>query len=355
MLSLRGNLMRSLTLSLPQASQGFASAWKRLLRLSVLAIYGIAAVGKLLDLSGFERSIASAVPWLPVSLLLGVALGLIVVELLIAASMLSERWLRLGAIIGTGLAGAFTVFTGYKLLTGFLEPCDCFGIFLSLPPAVMMLIDVALFTACAMLSQSAQMKLSSVPDVEAAKSGSIVLPLLICGLMASWILFWHVLPNEPVLYRNLGGVMQKLHPARFDTDPITAEMRRNDPHISKLMAVPPVTGIKPGKPILIAIMSNCTRCSLGGLNGAEYVTRKYGLMEIYVSSDSSGTMARILGQMGSLAHPISDPTGKWQTNYNATWRPRCYLLSADRRLVWKQDGIRLNTDELEHSVQEAIR
>lgn len=346
--------MRSLTLSLPQAPEGLISAWERLLRLFVFAVFGAAAVGKLFDISGFERSIASAAPWLPLSLLLGVALVLIVVELLIAASMLSKRWLRLGAVVGVGLAGVFTVFTGFKLLTGLSEPCDCFGVFLSLPPTAVIFIDVALFTACAMLSKSTQTKLSSTQGVEAIKAGSILLPLLICGLMVSWIVFWHVLPNEPVLYRNLGAVMQKLHPAHFETDPITADMRRNDPHISRLMAVPTVAGLKPGKPIIIAIMSNCTRCSLGGLNGAEYVTRKYGLIEIYVSSDSSGTMAHILGQMGSLAHPVSDPTGKWRMDYNATWQPRCYLLNANRRLVWKQDGIRLNADELEKSVQEAL-
>lgn len=86
--------MRSLTLSLPQAPEGLILAWERLLRLFVVAVFGAAAVGKLFDISGFERSIASAAPWLPLSLLLGVALVLIVVELLITASMLSERWLR---------------------------------------------------------------------------------------------------------------------------------------------------------------------------------------------------------------------------------------------------------------------
>ncbi len=96
--------------------------WGRLLRLYVLAVYGVAAIGKLFDLSGFERSIASAASWLPTSLLLSIALLLITIELLVAAAMLSERWLRPGAAVGMWLAGAFTVFTGFKLLTGFLEP-----------------------------------------------------------------------------------------------------------------------------------------------------------------------------------------------------------------------------------------
>lgn len=329
--------------------------WSRLLRLYVLAVYGVAAIGKFFDLSGFERSIASAASWLPTSLLLSIALLLITIELLVAAAMLSDRWLRPGAAVGMWLAGAFTVFTGFKLLTGFLEPCDCFGVFLSLPPVVMILIDVVLFTACALLSQVARTKLLPVPKVEAANSDSMSLPLLICGLMASWMIFWHVLPNEPVLYRNFEQVVQKLHPFSLATDPITADMRKNDPPISKLLDLPPVAIPKPSKPILIAIMSGCTRCSLGGLNGAEYVTRKYGLTEIYVSSDPSGTMGRILNQLGSLAHPVSDPTGKWGTYYNATWQPRCYVLDANRRLIWKQDTLRLDTDSLENSVREAIQ
>jgi len=329
--------------------------WGRLLRLYVLAVYGVAAIGKLFDLSGFERSIASAASWLPTSLLLSIALLLITIELLVAAAMLSERWLRPGAAVGMWLAGAFTVFTGFKLLTGFLEPCDCFGVFLSLPPVAMMLVDVALFTACALLSQAARTKLRPVPNVEATNSGSMSLPLLICGLMASWMIFWRVLPNEPVLYRDFGRVMQKLHPLSLATDPITADMRKNDPPISKLLDIPPVALPKPGKPILVAIMSGCTRCSLGGLSGAEYVTRKYGLTEIYVSSASSGTMGRILNQLGSLAHPVSDPAGKWGVYYNATWQPRCYLLNAHRRLIWKQDTLRLDTDSLENSVRKATQ
>jgi uncharacterized membrane protein YphA (DoxX/SURF4 family)/peroxiredoxin len=117
------------------------------LRSAAAAVFLFAAVGKLLDFAGLLRSI-TRLGWVPDAFIPTTAALLVVAELTAGLLLLSGRGTRLGAFIGGAMAAAFTAVTARLMLQGVGQGCDCFGLFIKLPPWTMLGVDLGLFLAC---------------------------------------------------------------------------------------------------------------------------------------------------------------------------------------------------------------
>lgn len=94
-------------------------------RLLVAAVFGWAALAKLLDLPGTRRAVASF--GVPDRWVRSVALALPVVELLVAVSILLPWTAVVAGMVAFGLLGVFSVVVARLLMLGRRPACPCFG------------------------------------------------------------------------------------------------------------------------------------------------------------------------------------------------------------------------------------
>lgn len=120
------------------------------LRCVVASIFLVAAVGKVFDYEGLVQGVLQ-LGWLPEQWNKSVAALLLVMEFVVGLLLLSERGVRWGAITGGGMATCFIAVTSTLVARGTSSGCPCLGIFLKLPPSVMLGVDILLLSACLVL------------------------------------------------------------------------------------------------------------------------------------------------------------------------------------------------------------
>jgi uncharacterized membrane protein YkgB len=86
--------------------------------------------------------------WLDNAAIEPVADLLLAAELTTGVLLIANREIRLAGILGATMSVVFLIVTCVKLLEGATEGCDCFGVFLSLTPPMMLLVDTVLLSAC---------------------------------------------------------------------------------------------------------------------------------------------------------------------------------------------------------------
>ena len=322
-----------------------------LLRVFIGGVLLFAAVGKLIDLSGFQRSLA-ANDWISTTLLLPAALFLIFAELMACVLLCHSRTLSSGIALSSVLSLTFTFYTAAKILIGVSADCACFGVFLKLPPWVMLATDLALCSACVALLR---MRASAEADVNRTTDASehssrLRLPWLIGLLLLCTIGFLRALPYDPLLRFQLSTLLN-LSKAEKLYDPVTPAMRKNDPGLFSQLPLPPLKGISPARPTFVVVLSNCSLCSLGGMSPAVELGQKYNSNVLLISPNPLPQMQTFAQEHRLHAQLFSDPGGRFQATYNANWRPGTYLLDATRRLLWKQNGMRPDFQEMQHAIQ----
>jgi peroxiredoxin len=133
------------------------------LRGVVAAVFLIASAGKLLDFAGLTRSV-SRLGWVPADFVALAAALLLAAELSAAMLLMSGRGLQAGALLGGVLAAGFMAVTVRLIARGVSSGCDCFGLFIKLPPTLMLAVDLTLFLACvALLALCAAMRPADSP------------------------------------------------------------------------------------------------------------------------------------------------------------------------------------------------
>lgn len=95
-------------------------------RLALAAVLLIAGILKVLDPAGFADGLVSF-QLVPSPLIVPLALGVPLFEILTGAALLGGRFRSAGALAATGLAAAFTVFYATAWLRGLDVSCSCFG------------------------------------------------------------------------------------------------------------------------------------------------------------------------------------------------------------------------------------
>ena len=123
---------------------------ERFAQIAVGSVFLLAVIGKLLDFSSLQSGIAS-LDWLPNRLALPAADLLLCAEATTAYCLLSGNARSSGARLGLILSARFFATTTVKMLQGTSTFCHCFGLFLSLPPQLTLLIDTLLALACGFL------------------------------------------------------------------------------------------------------------------------------------------------------------------------------------------------------------
>jgi uncharacterized membrane protein YphA (DoxX/SURF4 family)/thiol-disulfide isomerase/thioredoxin len=94
-------------------------------RLLLTAVFLVAAVGKLRDLPGFCRTLVAF--GAPTTLARGLAVPVVLAELVTAALLVTAPFARLGAALGLILLAAFTTAIAANLGRGRTPDCRCFG------------------------------------------------------------------------------------------------------------------------------------------------------------------------------------------------------------------------------------
>lgn len=95
-------------------------------RVALAAVFLAAGILKLRDPSGFADGIAGF-QLVPVSLIIPLALGVPLFEILTGVGLLGRRFRSAGALAAAGLAAAFTVLYAAAWLRGLDVSCSCFG------------------------------------------------------------------------------------------------------------------------------------------------------------------------------------------------------------------------------------
>lgn len=103
------------------------------MRLLIAALLLATAAGKLLDLSGFAAVLATYRA-LPEESLLPLAVLIPLLEVALAAWLLTGRRLRSAALASAAMHAAYGTWAGVTLARGIAVPnCGCFGVFLARP------------------------------------------------------------------------------------------------------------------------------------------------------------------------------------------------------------------------------
>ena len=113
---------------------------------------------------------------------------------------------------------------------------------------------------------------------------------------------------------------------------ITPEMRQNDPPMQSRMALPPLSGLDVSKLTFVVILSGCSLCSLGGIVPAEQLGRQFRTNVVLISPNPLDKMQTFAHDNQLSALLYSDAKQRYTKIYNATWRPRIYLLNRTKKL-----------------------
>ncbi len=123
-------------------------ALSSVLRVGLAAVFVYAGVSKLLDLPGFEKSIADYGILLP-GTEMAAAVVLVVLEILVGIGVLLGVRAAVGCMVGMLLM--FIGVLSYGLWLGLDIECGCFGLGESHKPSTALMIDIGLLCCCALL------------------------------------------------------------------------------------------------------------------------------------------------------------------------------------------------------------
>lgn len=128
-------------------------------RFALAAVLLTAGGVKVLDPVGFADGLAGF-RLVPGPLIVPLALGVPLFEILTGVALLGGRFRSAGALAATGLAAAFTVFYAAAWLRGLDVSCSCFGSieFLRVTPAGGLLRAVLLFAVAAWVTRQEHLR-----------------------------------------------------------------------------------------------------------------------------------------------------------------------------------------------------
>lgn len=66
-------------------------------------------------------------------------------------------------------------------------------------------------------------------------------------------------------------------------------------------------------------------------------------------------MREYVKQHHLVATAVSDPSLRFQKKYNAQWQPRSFLFASTGRLLWKQNGMRVDASALDQAILQATK
>lgn len=324
------------------------------LRLMVAGILLIAAVSKLAALNSFLQSMVST--GLPSDFIFPVAVTLIGLEIIVAALLCNHRTAHQGALIGVVLFAAFTIYTGSRVMAGAPDDCACFGVFLKLPPPVILVVDFLLCASCVVIFRresfyGASQDINLIAQARGNSNfSSIRLPALFCVLLLCGIIFASVLPQDPILQEALTRPFRSIL-GITSPNPIAEAIRKNDPPLMSFVPVVTAPGIDMVKPTLVVMSGDCSLCALSTLVPLEQIrSRQRGVNFIMVSSTGLNAM-REFSKRYHLNFPLlHDERSRLKAAFNAQWSPRVYLVSPSGKLLWKQDAVRVSAQEVEQAI-----
>lgn len=240
------------------------------LKAVVTLVFAVAIIGKLLDFPAFLRSV-SAIDALPYAFVALFAILLLLAESAAAVLVWHLCTQKFAALGSAFLAAAFAIYSAINLTLGYSTECACFGVFLTLPLWATLIIDYVLLALSIIL-----FVLLSRPAAEEESIGTNAfslapvaasvprLPLLIGVMLVCAMGFLSLLPNDPILHSQ---IVSFFNPNRLAAtyDPITPELRQNDPLLGTRLPLPINPTENNTKPVLVVMMSSCSICALGGL------------------------------------------------------------------------------------------
>jgi peroxiredoxin len=192
-------------------------------------------------------------------------------------------------------------------------------------------------------------------DATGVVVSGLIRPALVALLLAGSILFFQVLPQDPVLHEKLtrpfrGGLSQQ-EEERKQLDQAIAKVRANDPPLGSILplpqARPDAAGLKgTGKSlprgaspraILVLMIDDCSSCALSHLASTAAFARLYpDVAVVTVSPSDANVLEKFRREHQLRMAMVSDPKGRLSQHYNAAFKPRAYLLTATGTLLWCQ-------------------
>jgi hypothetical protein len=134
---------------------------------------------------------------------------------------------------------------------------------------------------------------------------------------------------------------------------LLAQLREKDPPLGSMLplldgstaTVAPVerrtlaTARADQRAVLVLMIGSCSTCVLPILDMAERSLQRHPNLRAVAVSPSSIKELKAFRERNRLRLAmVSDADGRLSAAYNAAWRPRAYLLSPQRRLLWCQEG-----------------
>ena len=167
------------------------------LRWTTIAVFCLAAWGKLLEPTQVGHAVQAALPWLG-GAARPVGWGLIAAELAVVVCLAGPQRL-LGAALAAMLASGFALLTAVRLGMGATSDCGCFGVFIALTPHATLVLDLALLASSVVLL-SAELPGLREPQLPTAATGANGRRLLgvaaVVGLTALGLTGWLIQSSE---------------------------------------------------------------------------------------------------------------------------------------------------------------
>lgn len=120
---------------------------KTILTYILFILFLYTAVSKMVDLDEFLNQIERS-PLIPANFSIIVAIGVIIVELIICAFLMIEKWNRLGILLGGWLLAVFAIYVAMILFYSPYVPCSCGGIIAELGWTAHLILNISLALLC---------------------------------------------------------------------------------------------------------------------------------------------------------------------------------------------------------------
>lgn len=201
-----------------------------LLRYTVAGIFLLAAISKSLDFQGLIDSV-SRLGAFPPGWTHPIAVVLLMAEFATALLLLSHRSVRAGAALGGLMAAGFLAVTGSLLIQGVSAECACFGVFLRLPPAVMLGVDACLLVCCWLLLRDDGKAFVVTPEAHPQSAETVTTiqkrRLALSNRLASFLIPAYFVTMAAMLQSGFSQERERV--AQAYAEPTTITLRYGDP------------------------------------------------------------------------------------------------------------------------------
>lgn len=197
-----------------------------ILRILLVAIFGVAGFAKLFDLSGSKKAMEGF--GVPASLAMATGLVLPILEIAIALSLIFVQTSWFGAIGATALLGVFLAGMLWQWKQGNAPDCHCFGQVHSEPVSPKSIIRNVIFIIPALLliiagreNQGLNLFASNINNTTES-SMTIIIGLAVIGLLAAVVYFLKQISEQQV------QIMRRIEILEFTAHDGTKEVERED-------------------------------------------------------------------------------------------------------------------------------